>query len=71
MAKKSRRARRAQADKPSTAKPVSQAQVVSNTPSRKTVDFTQDYQYVYIDVQTLIVVTLLMIVVMFGLSYAF
>ena len=72
MAKKSRRARRTQAAKPSiTANPVSQGQVVSNTPARKTVDFTQDYHYVYADVRTLVAITLFMIVVMFGLSYAF
>ena len=77
MAKKSRRARRAQkANKPSvkpsiTEKPVSQAMEVSETSSRKIVDFTQDYYYVYTDIRTLLIVTGVMVVVIFGLSYVF
>jgi len=39
--------------------------------AEKAVDFVQDYYYVYNDMQTMLIVTLLMVAVMFGLSFVF
>ena len=70
MAKKSRRTRRAQVAKSSkTVQPVKKSEVTPDGTPQRAIDFIQDYHYVYIDVRTLAIVTVVMIVVMFGLSF--
>ena len=71
MAKKSRRERRAQAAKSSPAK-TRRSQQPATTPTapvEQATDLARDYYYVYNDVRTLLIVTAVMIVVMFGLSF--
>ena len=83
MAKKSRRARKAEAAKMATTaqKTVAQAtpeimkapepeiDLRSEEMNRKAVTFTQDYYYVYTDVRILAAVTVVMIGLMIGLSF--
>lgn len=71
MAKRSRKTRK---NNTTPVKSVNQATVVKNTPkerARKTVDFAQEYVYVYGDMRTIAIVTVLMIAVVFGLSFVF
>ena len=78
MAKRSRRARRT--SKPS--KSVRPAPVVSATPVAKAAvggiapaanngadDYIDNYYYVYTDMRTMIIITLAMVVAMFGLTF--
>jgi len=77
MAKRSRRSRRSRATKspaPETTQqsPSARTTEAASAPSTEEIaDFVQDYYYVYRDVRTLFMVMLLMIVLMFGLSYVF
>lgn len=71
MAKKSRRRRPEKvAKQPATVQAAKQAETLSSSsPAQDALDFTEDYYYVYRDVRTLLIVTVIMIVLIFGLSY--
>lgn len=70
MAKKSRRRRREKvAKQPPTGQIAQQVEALSSSTAQDVLDFTEDYHYVYTDVRTLLVVTVIMIVLIFGLSY--
>lgn len=77
MAKRSRKARKNNTSpvKPITSAPVAQkTQKVQKTPKArvvKTVDFAQEYVYVYGDMRTIAIVTALMVVAVFALSFVF
>lgn len=71
MAKKSRRRRHERVAKQpvrvQATQPVETSS--SNNPAQDALDFTEDYFYVYRDVRTLLIVTVIMIVLTVGLSY--
>lgn len=70
MAKKSRRRRREKvAKQPTTGQIAQQVEALSSSTAQDVLDFTKEYHYVYADVRTLLVVTVIMIVLIFGLSY--
>jgi len=70
MAKKSRRQRRAQAEKVvKPAQPIQPAATPAVVKTQQNSNFTEDYYYVYTDIRFLIVVTIVMIAAMVGLSY--
>jgi hypothetical protein len=74
MAKKSRRGRRERrgkvAKQPTTVQSAQQAETLSGSgPAQDALEFTEEYHYVYTDVRTLLVVTIIMIALMYGLSY--
>lgn len=70
MAKKSRRRRREKVAKQSTTgQTAQQVETLSSSTAQDASDFTEDYRYVYTDVRILLVVTVIMIVLIFGLSY--
>ena len=66
MAKKSRQAR--QREK-SDATPTVAAQVSSSPIAQRTVDFVQEYAYVYKELRNVFIIAIVMFVVLFGLSY--
>lgn len=71
MAKRSRKTRK---NNTSPVKSVSKATVVQKSPKTRTekvVDFSQEYVYVYGDMRTIAIVTALMVVAVFGLSFVF
>ncbi len=71
MAKRSRKARK---NNTSPVKPVTNVAVTqkaSKTRTEKAVDFAQEYVYVYGDMRTIAIVTALMVVVVFALSFVF
>ena len=82
MAKKSRRARRQEVAKPKQTvatppvevsveqaqKPEVAAPTLQSAP-RKTVNFAQEYFYVYIELRNVLIVALIMFALMFGLAY--
>lgn len=69
MAKRSRRSNKSTARRISTpVKPVSAA------PSKKVqaeINFAEEYFYVYDDMRVMVILTVLMMLVMFGLSFVF
>jgi hypothetical protein len=75
MAKRSRQARRQALQRQTQiieTPPASKANNLADetqTLRRKTVDFIQEYAYVFKELRNVIIVTLLMFVVMVGLSY--
>ncbi|NIP27903.1 MAG: hypothetical protein GWO38_29830 [Phycisphaerae bacterium] len=70
MAKKSRRKRREKvAKQPTTRQTAQQGETLSSSTAQDVLDFTEDYHYVYTDVRILLVVTVIMIVLILGLSY--
>ena len=82
MAKRSRRARRQEAakarqvvDSPQAALRAEESQkpeIDAPTPQavpRKTVNFAQEYLYVYTELRNVLIVALIMFVIMFGLAY--
>lgn len=78
MAKKSRRARRQEAQKQSqptpTASPAPAAEtpapVTEPTANRKGVNFAAEYFYVYFDMRNVLLISVLMFVVLVALSFA-
>lgn len=75
--KRSRRARRQEVEKPvqspAAAAPQAAAPVekkaAAAAASRKTVDFANEYYYVYAELRQILMVTGIMFVIMIGLSY--
>ncbi len=69
MAKRSRKSRKSTARK--TSRPVQPVAKATATVTQAPVDFTKEYFYVYDDMRTMLVLTVLMALVMFGLSFVF
>ncbi len=74
--RKNRKSKRTQTAAASVTAPVARTAVPAGKSKKakiaeKAVDFVQDYYYVYNDMQTMLIVTLLMVAVMFGLSFVF
>ncbi len=72
MAKRSRKARSKKTQQPAV-RPRAQAAATTAKPSvaQSTVDFVKDYYYVYDDMRTMLFLTVLMVLVMLGLSFVF
>lgn len=67
MAKRTRSTKTKRGNSPAT-KQVSRAEATI-TSSSNNLDFTHDYYYVYTDIRLMIMISILMIGVMFGLAY--
>ncbi len=82
MAKRSRRSRRQEARKQKQVVTVPTTPAEETTPeigestqedsslSRKILDFTQEYTYVYFDLRNVLIITIAMFILLFGLSFA-
>lgn len=74
MAKRSRKSNGKKSRQKQTAvnQPVAEAKPVAKaSAAQTTVDFVKDYYYVYDDMRTMLILTVLMVLVMFGLSFVF
>ncbi len=73
MAKRSRKSRSKKTQQAAVQPRQPKAAVATAKPSavQTTVDFVKDYYYVYDDMRTMLFLTVLMVLVMFGLSFVF
>jgi hypothetical protein len=69
MAKRSRRERRAPAAKQTVRTQTPTPESPPAVTSEPAADFTQDYFYVYLDIRTLLIISIIMILVTIGLSF--
>ena len=67
MAKKSRRARRQEKTAPTPE--VNVAEAPASGVVQKTVDFVGEYAYVYKELRTVAIIAVVMVAVLFGMSY--
>lgn len=67
MAKRSRRARRQ--EKTKSVPEVSVAEIPTPGVVQKTVDFVGEYAYVYKEMRTVAIIAVVMVAVLFGMSY--
>ena len=68
--KKSRQKTTAQPQQPASVKPVAKSNGNASA-AQTTIDFVKDYYYVYDDMRVMLILTVVMVLLMLGLSFVF